>query len=140
MAAVKHVQNRGADVLHQFQLERSAVVIFRTGGDVPEPDVFAARPDTAPAPAMIHTEIGTVFVFVLVLAGVNAVGPQRNLLRRALHTDGGTARNLHQPVARAVHAHPVEDGSGVNVVPAFAQTEGAVHAAMLIHRRNIKTG
>ena len=140
MLAIKHVQNRGANVLHELALERAAVVIFRAGRDVPEADIFAAGANAAPAPDMIHAEVGAVFVFVVVLTGVNTIRPQVTLHRCALHPDGGAAGHLHHAVALRVHAHPVEDGSGVNVVPAFAHAGSAIRATVIPNRRDVKSG
>ena len=53
VAAVEHVQNRGADVVHQLALHRAAVVVFGGGRHIPEADIFpAAAPRcTSPRPA-----------------------------------------------------------------------------------------
>ena len=140
MPAVVHVQDGGADVLHQFTLERTAVAIFGAVGDVPQAHIFAGDAHAAPAPDVIHPEVGAVLVFILVLAGVHAIGPEGDLHWCTLHANGGAAGNLHHAIAGGIHAHPVEDRAGVNVVPGFTHAHGAVRAAMPPDGGNIKSG
>ena len=140
MAAVKHVQDRRAHMRHQLALQRTTIVIFHAGRDVPKADVFAAGANTAPAPDALVAEVRAVFVFVLVLARVDAVRPQRDLPRRTVHTDGRTAGNGHQFVPRRVHTHPVEDGAGIDIIAALAHAPRTVNGSVIPDCGDVKSG
>ncbi len=88
VAALVHVENGGADVLHQFAFHRAAVVVFGAGRDVPKTDIFTPGADAAPAPDSLHAQVGAVAVFVLVTACVNSVEPEGDFRRRTGHADG----------------------------------------------------
>ena len=119
------------------------LVVFDAGGDVPEAEVQAgvrAGGDTAPTPDALLAEVGAVFVLVLVLALVKAAGPEGNLDGGVEHADGRAARNLHQPVAGGIDAHPVEDGAGVNVVAGLAQAHCEIGGAVAPDGGDVKAG
>ena len=138
MVAIEHVQDRRADVAHQFRMQRAAVVILRGGQHVPESDIFPARANAAPAPHALVAPVRAVFVFVLVASLIDSVGPQRAFHRGGGHSDGRAAGDLHQLVAGGIHTHPVENRARVNVVAALAHAECTVRAIVRPDRRNIK--
>ena len=85
IAAREHVQNRCADVLHQIPFHGTAGIAFHAGGNVPDAHVLSAGPHAAPAPHPLRAEVRRVFVFILVLPGVDAIGPKIILHRRTPH-------------------------------------------------------
>src|SRR5262249_54292695 len=102
---------------------------------------LAACADTAPAPGAQRAVIGGVFVFVLVTPGVDAVRPHGTFHRRALYPDGAVIWiHWHELGSCRIHAHPVEDGTRVNVVATFTHAHRGVLAAMDPDRRYVKPG
>ena len=113
---------------------------------MPHPHVLAgetkaAVTDTAPAPdplpAVLPAKIHAILVFVKIGSLERTAGHQFILLRG---DEGRRQRLVHArlEVMLGAHAHPVEQGADVNVIPALGVQHGAILRPVAPNGRHIK--
>ncbi len=145
VAAVRGVENGGPDMAHQVSRFIGPPGIYSSLPATSQiPIFFPLLPTLLQPQARLPAVVGGVFIFILVLPGINAIGSTSETFHRvrlARPTAPFAGRYRHQTVSLRIHAHPVKNRSRINIVAAFPSMRdgGRPRLAMDPNGGDIKT-